>query len=183
MKTILSKTWRALSFPKGIQLSLMRIFQDQFLVGVTGIIFNERNEVLLFKHTYRQTMWSLPGGYIKAKEHPFEALEREIKEESGLIVSADEQLKIRTDRDSSRLDVTIVGKYIGGEFKPSSEVSEFGFFPFENLPLISKNQLLLIEHTLRSRRSKSSETINNEKNLLSSNESQSLFKKLRQWFN
>lgn len=161
MKNILSKTWRALSFPKSAQLSIMRIFQDQFLVGVTGVIFNEKEEVLLFKHTYRQTPWSLPGGYIKSKEHPFEALEREIGEESGLIVSADEQLKIRTDRDSSRLDVTIVGKYIGGEFKPSSEVSEFGFFSLENLPQISKNQLLLIERTLRSKKSLRNENSDN----------------------
>lgn len=153
MKTILAKIWHALSFSKYFQLFLMRIFQDQFLVGVTGIIFNEKDEVLLFNHTYRQTAWSLPGGYIKSKEHPFEALEREIMEESGLVVSSDEQLKIRTDRENARLDVTIVGKYIGGEFKPSHEVSDFGFFAFANLPFISKNQLLLIEHTLHKKTS------------------------------
>lgn len=129
----------------------MRVLQDQFLVGVTGVILNEKNEVLLFKHTYRQTQWSLPGGYMKTREHPFEGLEREIQEESGLIVSAEEELKIRTDRENSRLDVTVLGKHIGGEFKPSHEVSEFGFFSFENLPDISKNQLLLIEHTVRSK--------------------------------
>lgn len=126
----------------------MRFFQSQFLVGVTGVIINDNRDVLLFKHTYRQTRWSLPGGYIKSREHPFEALEREIKEESGLVISADEQIKIRTDRDTSRLDVTVVGKFIGGEFKPSREVSEYGFFAFENLPKISKTQLLLIEHVL-----------------------------------
>lgn len=134
----------------------MRLFQDQFLIGVTGVIFNERDEILLFKHTYRQTSWSLPGGYSKSKEHPFETLEREINEESGLVVSADEQLNIRTDRQTSRLDVTVVGKHIGGEFKPSNEVSEFGFFAFADLPQISKNQLLLIEHVLHNRKSSSS---------------------------
>lgn len=144
----LSKIWRSLALSKGIQLLIMRVFQDQFLIGVTGIIFNEKNEVLLFKHTYRQTVWSLPGGYIKSKEHPFEALEREVKEESGLVVSADEQLKIRTDRESSRLDVAVIGKFIGGEFKASGEVSEFGFFSFENLPAISRNQLLFIRSAL-----------------------------------
>lgn len=150
MKKLLSKTWRKLSFSKGIQLSIMRILQDQFLVGVTGIILNEKNEVLLFKHTYRQDPpWSLPGGYLKTKEHPLEGLEREIAEESGLIVSADEELKIRTDRETSRLDITVLGKHIGGEFKPSHEVSEFGFFAFKDLPLISKNQLFQIEQTLR----------------------------------
>lgn len=145
---MLAKVWRTLAISKGIQLLIMRIFQDQFLIGVTGIVFNEKQEILLFKHTYRQTVWSLPGGYIKSKEHPFEALEREIKEESGLIVSADKQLKIRTDRENARLDVTVIGLYIGGEFKKSPEVSEFGFFAFENLPFISKNQLLLIEYAL-----------------------------------
>ena len=151
MKTILAKLWRVLSLPKGIQLSLMRVFQDQFLIGVTGIIFNKNQEILLFKHTYRQTAWSLPGGYIKSKEHPFEALEREIEEESGLVVSSDGQLKIRTDRETPRLDVTVVGKYIGGEFKKSHEVSDFGFFAFVNLPLISKRQLLLIEYALHNK--------------------------------
>lgn len=148
MKSILAKTWRALSLPKDFQLYVMRFFQAQFLVGVTGVIFNGKNQVLLFKHTYRQTQWSLPGGYIKSKEHPFEALEREVKEESGFIISSDEQLRIRTDRETPRLDITIIGKYIGGEFTPSHEVSEFGFFSFENLPAVSKNQLLLIEHAL-----------------------------------
>lgn len=154
MKTLLAKTWRALGLSKGIQLSVMRIFQDQFLIGVTGIIFNEKNEVLLFKHTYRQTEWSLPGGYIKGKEHPYEGIEREIQEESGLIVSADEQLKIRTDRESSRLDVVIIGKYIGGDFIPSHEVSEFGFFSFENIPLIAKSQLLMIQRALQMKEGK-----------------------------
>lgn len=143
----------------------MRVFQDQFLVGVTGIIFNEKEEILVFKHTYRQTKWSLPGGYIKSKEHPFEGLEREIMEESGLLISGDEQFKMRTDRENARLDITVIGKYIGGEFKPSAEVSEFGFFSYENLPNISKNQLLLIRDALQKRGPKN------------------VFKKIRNWFN
>lgn len=145
---ILAKIWRILRLPKAIQLFVMRIFQDQFLIGVVGIIFNEKNEILVFKHTYRQTEWSLPGGYIKAKEHPQEALEREIEEESGLVVSVDEELKIRTDRESARIEICFAGKLMGGEFRKSSEVSEAGFFSFNNLPLLSKKQLLLIEQVL-----------------------------------
>lgn len=174
MKTLLAKTWRKLSLSKGIQLRVMRLFQDQFLIGVTGIIFNDKEEVLLFKHTYRQTQWSLPGGYMKGKEHPFEGIEREIAEESGLVVSADEQLKIRTDRETSRLDVTVIGKHIGGDFKPTHEVSEHGFFTFETLPQIPKSQLILIEHTLKTRKSLRDGIDNQPK---------TIFKKLHQWFN
>ena len=151
MKTLLAKTWRTLSLPKSVQLAVMRIFQDQFLIGVTGVIFDDKNEVLLFRHTYRSTQWSLPGGYIKAKEHPFEGLEREIQEESGLVVSVDSEHRIRADRESSRLDITLLGTYIGGDFKPSSEVVEYGFFSIDNLPQISKNQLLLIHKAIKER--------------------------------
>ena len=145
MKFFLAKLWKRLGLSKGVQLFLMRFFQNQFLVGVTGVIFNEKKEVLLFKHTYRQHAWSLPGGYLKSGEHPKEALEREIKEESGLVVSVDESLKTRTDRDSSRLDMCYVGVFIGGEFTPSHEVSEYGFFSQDKIPLLRSNQVFLIE--------------------------------------
>lgn len=148
MKLLLAKVWKFLRLPKNIQLAIMRITQDEFLVGATGIVFNDKNEVLLLKHTYRQNAWSLPGGYLKGREHPFEGLEREIEEESGFIVSIDTELKVRTDRESSRLDICSIGKYMGGAFKPSAEVSDFGFFSFDKLPLIAKNQLFLIEEAI-----------------------------------
>ena len=140
--------------PKNLQLFIMNLVQDQFLVGVTGVIFNEKNEVLLFKHTYRKQSWSLPGGYLKAGEHPAEALEREIKEESGLVVSADDMLKTRTDRDGSRLDMCFVGVFIGGEFKPSQEVSEYGFFAQDQMPLLRSNQVFLINEALEQKKPK-----------------------------
>lgn len=145
----LAKIWKFLSLPKGLQLFVMRFFQDQFLVGVTGVILNDKNEVLLFKHTYRQHSWSLPGGYVKAGEHPQDGLEREIFEESQLVVSADEELKTRADRESARLDICYQGAYIGGVFLPSDEVSEYGFFNRERLPLLRKTQLFLIDEVWR----------------------------------
>jgi len=150
MKTLLGKLWRRLHFSNKIQLFIMRFFQDQFLVGVTGIIFNDKKEVLLFKHTYRSHAWSLPGGYLKSGEHPREALEREIKEESGLVVSVDESLKTRTDRETARLDLCYTGILIGGDFVPTHEVSEYGFFSQEKLPLLRSDQVFLIDEILRS---------------------------------
>lgn len=127
----------------------MRLLQDTFLVGVTGIILNEKKEVLLFKHVYRSHSWSLPGGYMKLGEHPREALEREIKEESNFVVSIDDYVKIQTDRKSPRLDICYKGVLIGGTFIKSSEISTYGFFSIENLPLLRKNQLFLIHEILK----------------------------------
>ena len=91
---------------------------------------------------------------MQAGEHPAEAIEREIKEESGLVVSADDILKTRTDRDGSRLDMCFVGVFIGGEFKASNEVSEFGFFSQDKMPLLRSNQVFLIDQALQQKRLK-----------------------------
>jgi len=91
----------------------------------------------------------LPCGYLKSGEHPKERLEREIKEESNLVVSADEQLKTRTDRDSARLDMCYLGVFIGGEFIPTHEVSEYGFFSLDEMLHLTRNQILLIHEALR----------------------------------
>ncbi len=152
MKLFLAKIWKLSNLPKDAQLFFMRFFQNQFLVGVTGIIFDEKQKVLLFKHTYRLHSWSLPGGYLKSGEHPAEALEREIKEESNLVVSVDESFKTRTDRTSSRLDMCYTGVFIGGEFTPSQEVSEYGFFSQNKMPLLRSNQVFLINEALQQKR-------------------------------
>ncbi len=149
MKPLLIKIWRKLSLTKLLQLAIMRFTQDEFLIGVTGVILNTNNEILVCKHKYRQPPhWSLPGGYIKGKEHPKEGLAREVEEETGFIVRIDEELRIRTDRETARLDISLIGRYIGGVFRQSHEVSEAGFFPFDNLPVLSQNQLMLIKEVL-----------------------------------
>lgn len=154
MKALLTKAWKILKLPKGAQIAIMRAAQDEFLIGVTGVILNDKNEILVCKHTYRGGQkWSLPGGYLKGKEHPNEGLAREIEEETGLIVRVDEQFNLRTDRETARIDISLVGKLIGGEFRKSHEVSEAEFFPFDKLPLLSQNQLVLIKDVLKSKES------------------------------
>jgi 8-oxo-dGTP diphosphatase len=149
MTDFLLAVWKLLALPKQWQLRLMRVMQDQFLVGVTGVIFDDKNHVLLVRHTYRQALaWSLPGGYIKAKEHPKEGLEREIEEETGLVVSADYRYKIRTDRDTARLDIVYIGRFLSGTFRSSAEVKEAKFFSFDSLPDIRRDQLILIQKVL-----------------------------------
>jgi len=149
MTNPLAKLWQQLNLSKNAQLRIMRVLNDEFLIGVTGVILKDKNEVFLVKHTYRGgDAWSLPGGYIKKGEHPKEGLEREIKEETGLTVSVDERIKIRTDRETARLDITYKGVFIGGEFVPSKEVTQADFFPFDKLPLLPKDQLIFIEKAL-----------------------------------
>ena len=103
--------------------------------------------VLLFRHTYRGG-WRLPGGYVKGKEHPRKSLEREVEEESKLVVSVDRHMKTRTDRDHARLDIVYMGTFIGGDFEKSNEVQEAKLFPFESLPRLTKDQLVFIDKAI-----------------------------------
>lgn len=148
MSSFLANLWRSFRFPANLQLRIMRLFNDEFLIGVTGVIFNDKGQVLLLKHTYRQIEWSLPGGYLQAKEHPSEGLEREVMEETGLTISADKLLSVRTDRATGRLDMCYMGVFIGGKFKKSKEVIGYQFHSFDTLPLLLPDQALFINEAL-----------------------------------
>ncbi|HXJ00278.1 MAG TPA: NUDIX hydrolase [Micropepsaceae bacterium] len=58
------------------------------IVGVGAVIFNARNEIVLIRRGQepRAGEWSIPGGRLEWGESVREALLREVREETGLIV-------------------------------------------------------------------------------------------------
>ena len=54
-------------------------------------------------------------------------------------------LKVRTDRETGRLDMAYVGTFIGGKWRGSGEVTEYKFCSFELLPMVFEDQVLLIK--------------------------------------
>lgn len=63
--------------------------EDNFHLGVKGLIRNSNGELLLLKVNKerldgRNIYWDIPGGRIHRGETAAEALQREIKEETGL---------------------------------------------------------------------------------------------------
>jgi 8-oxo-dGTP diphosphatase len=61
------------------------------LVGVGAVVVDERGRVLLIKRGAEpgKGRWSLPGGLVELGEPLREAVVREVKEETGLIVQAE----------------------------------------------------------------------------------------------
>ncbi len=53
---------------------------------VRTILFNEKKEILLVKHS-EKTLWALPGGHIEKWENMYQALHREIMEEFNLQIN------------------------------------------------------------------------------------------------
>lgn len=74
--------WRRL--PEWMQHLALRLGAAKVTYGACAVIQDSRGHVLLAHHTYRQRAWGLPGGLIGRDEQPFEAVERELREELGV---------------------------------------------------------------------------------------------------
>jgi len=121
------------------------------MVGVLGVVLDEHGRVLLFRHTYRPfAPWGLPSGLMKPNESPAQAMEREVREETGLVIEVSEVLELRTSARPQRLDVWLRCSSQGGPARPSAEVDEARFFEFDALPpLIAEQERFLRDHRSR----------------------------------
>ncbi len=69
------------------------------LVATFALIKNSENQILILKRAKRDTFpgrWELPGGGMDSGERPEESIEREVLEETGLIVKALRPLSVIT---------------------------------------------------------------------------------------
>ena len=105
----------------------------RFLVGVVAYIRNSNGDVLLFHHTYRRrNSWSLPGGYVEWQESPQEGIEREVREETGLIIKAGRTLAA-SFHSPEQLDLLIECEIVSGTPTASPEVDNWRFVPRSRL--------------------------------------------------
>ena len=111
-------------------------------MDVRAVVFKD-NKLLLAKET-QDGLWSLPGGWADLGCSAAENVEKEVFEETGLIVKARKLLALM-DRQKHPHPPMFLHVYkaffwcelLGGELTPSIETSEVHFFAQDELPALS----------------------------------------------
>ena len=129
-KTI-GKLWKML--PRAARLGIVRTTQTKFTVSVTAIVINDKREVLLLNHVIRpKSGWGFPGGFLDAGEQARDAVQREVREETGIGL---ENLQLRRVFVRGRhVEIAFSARPVGEPRVLSSEIYELGWFGIEQLP-------------------------------------------------
>jgi ADP-ribose pyrophosphatase YjhB (NUDIX family) len=111
------------------------LFNAPFLVGVMGVVVNDRGQVLVLDHTYRRGIsWGLPSGWLKSGEWTQTAICREIQEETGLQVDVGPLLVAASATTRNRLDIAYLCRARGGTLRLNHEVMDMRFCESSSLP-------------------------------------------------
>jgi ADP-ribose pyrophosphatase YjhB (NUDIX family) len=112
--------------------------------GVRALIFDTKGQLLLEKQRLFGS-WALPHGCVDLGESAADAMKREVKEETGIVVRSAELFGIYTDPKYSVVYPNgdqvqtftmafLVRKWEGMLVPDGDEVEQLGFFPLERLP-------------------------------------------------
>ena len=105
-------------------------------VGALGTIFDEQGRVLLVHQTYKGSKWAWPGGVVEENESPWDAVAREVREETGLVVEVGKLVSIYSIKDNGGLAFQFLCRVVGGELRvDGAEISEAAFFDPNELPV------------------------------------------------
>ena len=104
-----------------------------FRIGAFAIILGARDEAL-FCLREDLDLWTLPGGAVERGESPWEAVVREVEEETGLEVRVERLAGVYWRPGESEVAFSFVCRVVGGEVRRTWEAVETGYFAFEEVP-------------------------------------------------
>ncbi len=129
---------------------MKREYPESPLVGVGAVIVDdhrEENRVLLIRRGTAPLLgeWSLPGGVLECGETLRDAVVREAREETGLVVETSEMLGvyervIRSDAGQVRYHYVLIDflcRPVSGDLKAGSDAADVRWFMRDELPALN----------------------------------------------
>jgi len=104
-----------------------------FTIGVFGIITDNEGRVLLC-HRRDYDLWNLLGGGVEDGESPWDALVREIKEETGLDARPIHLTGVYSKPNKNEVVLSFVCQITGGEITLTDEADKIEYFEVEQIP-------------------------------------------------
>ena len=108
-------------------------------VPAAGVLVEQAGRVVLVRRRYepRAGAWCLPAGFMEAGETPERSAEREMLEETGLIVQIERLFGVYAGFDDPRVRAVLIlytAVVTGGELLAGDDAVEVGWFPLDALP-------------------------------------------------
>lgn len=117
----------------------------RFLVGVSGIGVNADGTLILARHRFGTPEWRHLGGFIERGESLQQALQREIREETGWDIEVGPILEASTGHHWPRVEVVYAYRIVGGRLALSGELLEVRAFPATRLPPVRADHRGIVE--------------------------------------
>lgn len=128
------------------------LVESRFTVTVGAVVIDSRNRVLLLHHRFRPgSGWGVPGGFMRPREQPVEALRRELREEIGLEIEAASVAFVRTLQKYRQVEIIFRCTPKGNPHPRGFEINRAEWFGIDSLPDdLSDDQRSLIRLALES---------------------------------
>jgi mutator protein MutT len=132
---------------------MKRDYPDRPIVGVGALIVDNARVLIVRRATEPlKDQWSIPGGAVELGETLRQAVVREIREETGLIIETGEVIEVfdsiyRDSQGCAQYHYVLVDflcRVVGGELCAASDAGAVRWVPVEELA-----ELQLVEHTER----------------------------------
>jgi ADP-ribose pyrophosphatase YjhB (NUDIX family) len=138
--------------PKWARRLGVLLTESRFTVTVGAVVVDSRNRVLLLRHRLRPGGgWGVPGGFMRPREQPEEAVRRELREEIGLEIEVASVVFIRALRKYRQMEIIFRCAPKGIPLPRGFEIDRAEWFEPNSLPVgLSEDQRGLIRRALDS---------------------------------